>query len=63
MLNVGRTEDTVGELRLYYLNRTDDEGNGWGRLGSTLLELGRDSEAREAYERDVGTRHRSSDNG
>ncbi|HBU56491.1 MAG TPA: hypothetical protein DEB33_01995 [Gemmatimonadetes bacterium] len=53
-LHVGRTEDAVSELRLY-LNRTDDEGNGWGRLGSALLELGRDSEAREAYEQGIAS--------
>lgn len=48
-LNAGRTEDGVRELRTY-LDRTDDEGNGWGRLGTALLDLGREDEAREAFE-------------
>jgi thioredoxin-like negative regulator of GroEL len=36
-----------------YLDATDDEGNAWGRLGHVLRELGRDDEARAAYERGV----------
>lgn len=47
-LNAGRPEDGVRELRLY-LDRADDEGNAWGRLGAALLDLGRDDEARTAY--------------
>jgi Flp pilus assembly protein TadD len=47
-LKSGRMEDGVRELRRY-LSEADDEGNGWGRLGAALLELGRDEEAREAY--------------
>ena len=47
-LKAGRTEDGVRELRRY-LSEADDEGNGWGRLGSALAELGRDEEAAEAY--------------
>ena len=53
-LNAGRTEDGVRELRTY-LDQTDDEGNGWGRLGSALLELGREEEAREAYETGIAS--------
>jgi predicted Zn-dependent protease len=48
-LNAGRLEDGIRELRLY-LDQADDEGNGWGRLGSALLEQGHDDEAREAYQ-------------
>ena len=40
----GRTDDGVRELQLY-LDAADDEGNGWGRLGAALLELGREEEA------------------
>ena len=47
-LKAGRTEDGVRELRRY-LDEADDEGNGWGRLGAALFELGRDDEAVEAY--------------
>lgn len=47
-LKAGRTEDGVRELRRY-LSEADDEGNGWGRLGAALAELGRDDEAAEAY--------------
>lgn len=47
-LNAGRTEDGVRELRTY-LERSDDEGNAWGRLAAALLDLGRPEEARDAY--------------
>ncbi len=47
-LKAGRTEDGVRELRRY-LAEADDEGNGWGRLGAALAELGRGNEAIEAY--------------
>jgi predicted Zn-dependent protease len=48
-LKAGRTEDGVRELRRY-LAEADDEGNGWGRLGAALVELGRDDEAMEAFQ-------------
>lgn len=51
-LSAGRTEEGVEELRTY-LDASDDEGNAWGRLGAALSELGREDEAREAYERGV----------
>ena len=51
-LKAGRTEDGVRELRRY-LDEADDEGNGWGRLGAALFELGRDDEAVEAYRRGI----------
>jgi predicted Zn-dependent protease len=47
-LKAGRTVDGIRELRRY-LDEADDEGNGWGRLGAALFELGRDDEAVEAY--------------
>lgn len=51
-LNAGRIEDGVVELRRY-LEIADDEGNGWGRLGAALVELGREREAREAYRKGI----------
>ena len=51
-LKAGRQEDGIRELRLY-LDGADDEGNGWGRLGSALREMGREEEAIEAYRRGV----------
>jgi Flp pilus assembly protein TadD len=33
-----------------YLARTEDEGNAWGRLGDALRELGREDEARDAFQ-------------
>lgn len=51
-LNGGRTEDAVDALRRY-LERVDDEGNAWGRLGAALRMLDRDDEAREAYRKGV----------
>lgn len=47
-LSAGRTEEGIRELRTY-LEASDDEGNGWGRLGAALRETGREDEAREAY--------------
>jgi Flp pilus assembly protein TadD len=51
-LNAGELEEGVRELRRY-LEMTDDEGNAWGRLAEALRELGRDDEARQAYETGV----------
>ena len=48
----GRTEDGVRQLTRY-LDDAEDEGNGWGRLGAALRELGRDDEARDAYRRGI----------
>lgn len=56
-LKAGRTEDGVRELRSY-LERADDEGNAWGRLGAALRELGREEEARDAYRRGVDAARR-----
>ena len=53
-LNAGRKEDGIRELRTY-LDQTDDEGNGWGRLAAALLDLGREDEAREAYETGIAS--------
>lgn len=47
-LNAGRLDDGIRELRRY-LGQADDEGNGWGRLGSALLKQGEVDEAIEAY--------------
>ena len=57
-LAAGRTEDGVRELRRY-LDEADDEGNGWGRLGAALDELGRPDEAAAAYREgiDAAERH------
>jgi len=51
-LKAGRTEDGVRELRRY-LDEADDQGNGWGRLGAALRDLGRDEEAAGAYARGI----------
>jgi len=51
-LKAGRTEDGIRELRRY-LDDAEDEGNGWGRLGAALMELGREPEAVEAYGRGI----------
>jgi E3 SUMO-protein ligase RanBP2 len=44
-----RWDDAVRELRIY-LQHADDEGNAYGRLGNALRRLGRDAEARDAFE-------------
>lgn len=51
-LNAGETREAVEALRAY-LSMADDEGNGWGRLGSALADLGETEEAREAYQRGI----------
>ena len=48
----GRWEDVVEQLERY-LQQTEDEGNAWGRLGEALRRLGREEEARAAYEKGV----------
>lgn len=57
-LRVGRAEDGVRELQAY-LAASEDEGNAWGRLGSALHDLGREEEAREAYERGIEAAERN----
>lgn len=52
VLKEGNLEEGVRLLRKY-LTEADDEGNGWGRLGQALREMGRDDEAREAYRRGI----------
>jgi Flp pilus assembly protein TadD len=41
--------DVADTLRSY-LAAAEDEGNAWGRLGNALRMVGRDAEARTAYE-------------
>jgi Flp pilus assembly protein TadD len=53
----GRWEEMVAELRTY-LSLADDEGNAYGRLAHALRELGRDAEARQAYEDGIRAAHR-----
>ncbi len=53
----GRWGDAVAELRRY-LELADDEGNAYGRLGHALRELGRDEEARAAYQQGVAAAER-----
>ncbi len=47
-LGAGRREEGVAALRAY-LERTDDEGNAWGRLASALREMGDVEGARQAW--------------
>jgi predicted Zn-dependent protease len=57
LLNRGETREGASALR-GYLDLADDEGNGWGRLGAALADLGEVEEAREAYARglEIATR-------
>jgi predicted Zn-dependent protease len=52
LLNRGETRAGADALRAY-LGLAEDEGNGWGRLGSALADLGEVEEAREAYTRGI----------
>jgi predicted Zn-dependent protease len=54
---MGRWEAVVKELT-EYLKLTDDQGNAWGRLAHALRELGRDEDARTAYERGAAEAYR-----
>jgi tetratricopeptide (TPR) repeat protein len=52
-----RLEEGV-EILKKYLAIADDQGNAWGRLGSALRQLGRESEAREAFARGIESAER-----
>lgn len=52
-----RWEEAVAALA-EYLERTDDEGNAYGRLGHALRKLGREEEARDAYRRGIAAAER-----
>ncbi|MGD2122092.1 MAG: hypothetical protein PVJ76_10130 [Gemmatimonadota bacterium] len=52
LLNRGETREGAAALRAY-LAQAEDEGNGWGRLGAALAELGDVEEARDAYARGI----------
>ena len=52
LLKRGDTREGAQALQTY-LNLADDEGNGWGRLGAALADLGKVDEAREAYARGI----------
>jgi predicted Zn-dependent protease len=49
---VERYEDEAAVLERY-VSKHEDEGNAWGRLGEVLGRLGREDEARAAYERGI----------
>jgi E3 SUMO-protein ligase RanBP2 len=53
----GRWAEMVDVLR-EYLHLTDDEGNAYGRLAQALRQLGRDEEAREAYQQGIAAAQR-----
>ena len=53
----GRVEDAVRQLEAY-LERADDEGNAWARLGALLRRLGRREEARTALQRGIAQARR-----
>ena len=59
-LECERAEDWEGAARelTAYLALTDDEGNAYGRLGHALRLLGREEEAREAYQRGIAAAER-----
>ena len=52
-------EEVVTHLRAY-LERTQDEGNAYGRLANALMRLGREDEAREAYRGGIRAAYRHS---
>lgn len=48
-----RYEDEAAVLERYVASHPDDEGNAYARLGDVLSRLGREDEARAAYERGI----------
>jgi len=54
---LGRWDDVVATLRRY-LELTADEGNAYGRLGHALRQLGRDEDARTAYQQGIEAAYR-----
>ena len=48
-----RDEDEAAVLERYVTVHSDDEGNAYARLGDVLARLGREDEARTAYERGI----------
>lgn len=54
---LGEWREAAAQLRAY-LERTDDQGNAWGRLAKALLHVGDDSGAREAYRRGIAAASR-----
>ena len=51
--NAKRDEDEAAVLERYVSVHSDDEGNAYARLGDVLARLGREDEARTAYERGI----------
>lgn len=52
LLNAGAPQEGAEALRRY-LGVAKDEGNGWGRLGAALADLGDEEGAREAYTKGI----------
>ena len=50
-------EEAAEHLRVY-LDRHEDEGNGYGRLAEALMKLGRVDEARDALRKGIEASHR-----
>ena len=48
-----RFEDEAAALERYLVTHPDDEGNAYARLGDVLSSLGREDEARSAYEQGI----------
>lgn len=52
LLNRGETREGAEALQSY-LEKAEDEGNGWGRLGAALADLGDVEDAKAAYQRGI----------
>lgn len=50
--------EAVADHLRQYLESTDDEGNAYGRLARALRHLGRDEEARTAYQQGIEAANR-----
>lgn len=62
LLNRREMREGAEALRAY-LGQAEDEGNGWGRLGAALAELGELDEARHAYAKGIEIANRRGHSG
>jgi Flp pilus assembly protein TadD len=62
LLNRGDTREGADALRAY-LELAEDEGNGWGRLGAALADLGEVEDARAAYAKGIEIANRRGHSG
>ena len=56
-IKAGAWQEALENLEAY-LQRYDDEGNGWGRMAECLVQLGREGDAAEALRKGIAASYR-----